>query len=72
MIDFCNYITHIFGDDSILGYMEGSGDEGWNHRITLAYNILFKKPIYCFTKLSILSQFNPMKLINDKGKIRSI
>ena len=54
MIDYCNYITHIFGADSILGYMEGSGEEGWNYRIKLAYNILFKRPAYYFTKLSIM------------------
>ena len=53
MIDYCNYITHIFGADSILGYMEGSGEEGWNQRIRLVYKIQFKRPVNCFLKLSI-------------------
>ena len=54
MIEFCNYTAYVFGDTLILGYMEGSGEEGWNQRIRLAYDIPVKKPVNWVTKISIL------------------
>ena len=50
MIGFCHYTPYVFGVTSILGNMEGSGEEVWKQRITLAYNIQLKIPVYCFTR----------------------